>query len=343
MSYTKSQEKYLITGACGQLGNALQLAWGGVEGAAMPRAHEALDIADHSKVLDWMPSLRPDAIVNCAAYTNVGKSETDAVECWRANVLGVDNLARTCAKHEIPLLHVSTDFVFGQDGISCPSELHKLKADDDDDDDDEQPSRPTSRNVAYTEDCPPGPVGHYSVTKLAAEHVLLNHATENPDFMYWIIRTAGMFESPWRHSTNFPFTIASKLLKGEAVNVVTDVHTNVCYVDDLVPVVRWIIANRTEWSKKIGPLIPKGIYHIANRNSATWYDIASRIAIRLGCSGMVRGITRTEYARRFGKDLRTLPSYTCMNLSKYHETSGPPMPYWEDAIDRWCDLAKEYF
>ena len=107
--------KALITGANGQLGLALR--------ALLPDSvatdYQELDITDATAVavFDWRGI---EAIVNAAAYTNVDGAETTEgrVAAWRINALGVANLAREAARHAIPLVHVSTDYVF--DGTQSP-------------------------------------------------------------------------------------------------------------------------------------------------------------------------------------------------------------------------------
>lgn len=334
MPYRKDMEKYLITGASGQLGYALQLAFGGEEGNAMPRAREAFDITDTDQVTERIAAVKPDAVINCAAFTNVPQAERDREACWRVNALGVDNLARVCSANNIPLFHLSTDFVFGQDFARCSSRKPTL-----------DPLRAQLQQIPYTEDCPVGPVGVYSMSKTAGEHALLTRAAQNPEFNYYIIRTAGLFEKPWRQMNNFPFKIARKVLKegSEPVAVVQDVYTNICYVEHLVAAIKWMVENRNEWSSEIGPVVATGIYHIANQGHASWYDIARRIASQMGSSPMVRPSTRKEYMAALGLPETSSPSYTCLDLSKYHDTFGPPMPTWQAAVDEWCELAKKYF
>jgi dTDP-4-dehydrorhamnose reductase len=336
MPYHKDMEKFLITGASGQLGHALQLAFGGEEGNAMPLAREALDIADTEQVLRTVAATKPDVVINCAAYTNTSQAEKDREQCWRANALGVDNLARACVENEIPLVHISTDFVFGQDFARCNG----------------RPADPTPASAEalrnqflYTEECPVGPIGFYAQTKAAGEHALLTRAAANPEFTYYIIRTAGLFEKPWRQVRNFPFAVTRKLLKdgGEPVEVIGDVFTNICYVDHLVAALTWMVKNRNEWSSQVGPVVAPGIYHIANRGAASWFEVAQRIAYNMGCRGLVRATTREQYATKWGLPPHSTPSFTCLDLGKYHDSFGPAMPDWTVAVDDWCTQAKKYF
>lgn len=338
MPYEKDMEKFLITGATGQLGHALQLKLGGDDGNAMPRSREALDITNTEMIEEWLPTVRPDAVINCAAYTNVPKAEEDVEQCWRVNALGVATLARVCAEHDIPFFHISTDFVFGQDFARCmrrgetdvtfeePLNMDQVR-----------------REMTYTENCPVGPCGHYAQSKVAGEHAILSLATENPDFNYWIIRTAGLFEKPWRKTNNFLYQIASRLTNTGSLPVVSDVFTNICYAEHLVKAIKWMVDNREEWTTDEGPLCPKGTYHIANDGACSWYEIANRLAAKLGSTALVTPTTRAAYAASQNKDPKRAPSYTCLDMAKYEETEGPKMPHWHKAVDAWAKVAADHF
>lgn len=338
MTYQKDEEKYLITGAAGQLGYALQDFWGGDEGHAMPRAHEAFDITREQHVLEWLPRMRPDAVVNCAGYTQVFKAETEREECWRTNVLGVELLCQACSENEIPLFHISTDFVFGQDFARSGRLLQYA-----------EPS-PEALDVVegdlcYREYDPVGPVGHYAQCKALAEHVILKHATENPDFQYYIIRTGGLFEIPWRAGTNFPYIVARILLGKTVVKlpVVRDVFTNVTYVPHLVKALQWMVENRDAISVEEGVMVPVGIYHVTNTGMTTWYDVAIHIAQYLGRTGRLAPTTRRDYCRRTKRDPNLSPAFTCLCQSRYGATQGPGMPSWQEAVKDWSSKARTYF
>src|ERR1700739_1269018 len=106
-------EKVLITGAAGQLGKELERQLGPLR--AIPRPHEVFDITNLAAIREWLPILNPDVVINCAAYTNPILAEQHPEDCWRVNALAVGNLARTCADAGIPFVHISSDYVFGQD------------------------------------------------------------------------------------------------------------------------------------------------------------------------------------------------------------------------------------
>jgi dTDP-4-dehydrorhamnose reductase len=71
-----------------------------------------MDLTRYSLVNNALTKLHPDIVINAAAYTNVDGAETEAEKAFAVNATGPANLARSCARHQIPLMHVSTDFVF---------------------------------------------------------------------------------------------------------------------------------------------------------------------------------------------------------------------------------------
>src|SRR5450756_3197424 len=75
-----------------------------------------LDIRDRRVVAERVREVSPDLVVNAAAYTDVDGAESDELEAFRVNALGAQNLALACRPGDIPLLHVSTDFVFSGEG-----------------------------------------------------------------------------------------------------------------------------------------------------------------------------------------------------------------------------------
>jgi dTDP-4-dehydrorhamnose reductase len=107
--------KVLITGSAGQLGHELIATFGDRVVAAVDR--NRLDIADRAAVLDAVMHLRPDVIVNAAAYNAVDGCETKADTAFTVNALGVRHLVDAADRAGSRVVHVSTDYVFsGDDG-----------------------------------------------------------------------------------------------------------------------------------------------------------------------------------------------------------------------------------
>ena len=129
----------LLTGGSGRLGSELTEL---LPDLVAPSSRD-LDITDPDSVDAAVARYRPDLIVHAAAYTDVSGAETNRAECWRVNVVGTRNLVRAAYEREIPMLHISTDYVFYGD------------------------------RGGYQEDDPLGPVRNaYAMSKLVAEEVV---------------------------------------------------------------------------------------------------------------------------------------------------------------------------
>lgn len=128
----------LLTGGTGRLGSELQRH---LPLEAPPRG--SLDITTLSSVISALESSQPDLIVHAAAYTDVSGAERDKAACWRVNVEGTRNMVKAALQFKLPLIHVSTDYVFYGD------------------------------TGDYLEDDPPGPVrNYYALSKLTAEELV---------------------------------------------------------------------------------------------------------------------------------------------------------------------------
>lgn len=102
--------KILVTGAKGQLG--LEVAKQGSAHELILTGRTELDITDGRQVSNCLRKLKPDAVIHCAAYTNVDGAESDEDGAFRVNAIGAQNLAAACLEIEARLVYVSTDYVF---------------------------------------------------------------------------------------------------------------------------------------------------------------------------------------------------------------------------------------
>jgi dTDP-4-dehydrorhamnose reductase len=179
--------KWLITGANGQLGRCLQetLYANGIDFVALSRAD--LDISNSALVKESFISIKPDVVINTAAYTNVEQAEIDSVAAFKINHLGAANVAIASKSVGAKLVHFSTDYVFAGNGNS-----------------------PWYANDS-TE-----PLSIYGKSKLAGEVEILNEYPAKS----LVIRTAWLY-SPY--GKNFYKTMLTKAINGdETVQVVGD-------------------------------------------------------------------------------------------------------------------------
>ena len=176
--------RILLTGAEGQLGR--QLRRHGVHHEIAARSHRDLDITDIGSVRAVVSSVRPDIVINAAAYNDVDKAETDRDTAFAVNAAGPGNLAAASVEHGAALLHVSTDYVFGG-----------------------------GKGAPYDEDDAPDPQSVYAKSKLAGEDAV--RATTP---RHYVVRTAWVYEPSGK---NFPNTLLALARTRKELRVVSDV------------------------------------------------------------------------------------------------------------------------
>jgi len=189
-------KRLLVVGHRGMLGTDLvkRLEAGDVEthGADLPE----LDITDPAAVARAVDEVRPDVVVNCAAYTDVDGAESHRDEAMRVNGPGAGNVAEAAARCDARVLHISTDFVF--DGTA---------------------------DVPYLEDDAPHPLSVYGASKLAGERDVAARADD-----HLIIRTSWLYGAAGR---NFVTTIRKLAAEREELSVVDDQRGSPTWTCDL--------------------------------------------------------------------------------------------------------------
>lgn len=189
-------KRILITGANGQLGNEMRRL-----GEVSPNTYiytdvAELDITNGDAVAAFVKDNAVDIIVNCAAYTNVDKAESDEAVAELINATAVENLAKAMKMVDGTLFHVSTDYVFGNEG-----------------------------NTPRAEDMPLNPLGVYGRTKLHGEQAIAAVGCKAI-----IIRTAWLYSE---FGNNFLKTMLRLTAEREQLNVVFDQVGTPTYAGDL--------------------------------------------------------------------------------------------------------------
>lgn len=203
--------KIVVTGALGQLGQEIMKLAAGSEHEFVFTDIRAtdnvslLDITDADAV-DAFVGKDVDVIVNCAAYTDVNKAESDEESARQINAAAAGILASAAAKADALLIHVSTDYVF--DGTST---------------------------VPYREDCLPAPTGAYGRTKLEGERLV-----QESGCRYMIFRTAWLYSLSGR---NFFLTMVNKTAELPQMKVVFDQTGTPTYAGDLAYLISHIVEN----------------------------------------------------------------------------------------------------
>lgn len=235
----------LVTGANGQLGREMRLT-------AKESSHHyiftdvapaegletiLLDITDHNAVEQMVSEEQVEAIVNCAAWTNVDACETDSVmaaKAERINALAPAILAQAMRDVNGLLVHISTDYVFGLEPYNTPCN-------------EEQKGTPT---------------GVYGHSKLRGEMVIRNSGVQ-----YIILRTSWLYSE---YGRNFCRTMMKLTAEKPQVNVVFDQTGTPTYALDLAQAITTIL-ERESWRGNTG------IYNYSNEGVCSWYDFAMTI------------------------------------------------------------------
>jgi len=280
----------------------------------IPQTRGELDITDTGAVNRAIRDIRPDAIINAAAYTNVDGAESEPDLAFAVNGDALGFIGSAAKALGVPVVHYSTDYVF--DGSS---------------------------REPYGEDESTSPMGVYGASKLQGEQRLAESGAAS-----LIIRTQWLFGIA---GPSFPRTMWKRATRGEATRVVDDQTGRPTYTVDLARAT-WELLTGGGANGKTGSTGQQGtawggseqpgavwdslerpgveIVHMASSGTATWYDVAKRVFEAAGRPELLEPCTTPEYptpARR--------PAWSVLSTKKYEGIVGEPLPAWEHAIDRF--------
>lgn len=210
------KRKLLVTGASGMLGQALCACLESRGHDVVPMPKESLDVTNYDYVLEELKAASPDLVLHCAAYTKVDQAESEPELAFFINGYGTENLAIACNKLGVPLLYISSDYVF--DG---------------------------NKNRPYTTWDATRPLSVYGQSKLAGEKAIMRHLRD-----FYIVRTSWLYGPFGR---NFVDTIHAKAKEGKELRIVADqVGSPTCtlslseMVADLIATDRWGVYHATD-------------------------------------------------------------------------------------------------
>lgn len=246
----------MVTGANGQLGNEMRIVSGqtadnyiftdvvNIEGVETT----LLDITDAEAVRRIVKENGVRCIVNCAAYTNVDKAESDEALCRKLNAEAPKILAGAMKEVGGLLIQISTDYVFGGDPYNTPCR----------------------------EDQKGTPTGVYGATKLEGEQNI-----EAVGCDHVIIRTAWLYSE---FGKNFVKTMLNLTATKPKLNVVFDQAGTPTYAYDLAVVIKTVLADYAAENPQSG-YSKTGVYHFSNEGVCSWYDFTKKIAELAGNTG----------------------------------------------------------
>lgn len=251
--------KIAVTGTFGQVASALLERAGAVGHTVIALGRPELDLADPASVTRVLQAAAPDAIVSAAAYTAVDKAESDTELAHAVNGAGAGAVAQAAKVLGVPLVHISTDYVF-----------------------DGQLDRP------YSEDDVTGPTGVYGASKLAGEQAVMDAYPEGSA----VLRVAWVY-SPF--GANFVKTMLRVAGDRDEVSVVADQVGNPTSALDIADGILAVLANLVTSDDAA----LRGVFHMTASGEASWADFAEAIFAASDTHGgpfaAVKRITTADY------------------------------------------------
>jgi len=276
--------KIVITGAQGLLGQRLYAAFESHAHAVVGIDKDEADITRADEIIPLIMSVNPNMVIHTAAITDLEYCELNYKETYLVNALGTKNIALACQKIDAELLYISTDHVFSGGN--------------------DQP---------YLEWDTPQPLSIYGLSKKLGEDYIQHFLNR-----YYVVRTAGLFDSTGR---NFVDAIFAKARKGEPLKVVGDEVCNRTYAPDLVEGIVRLVQTRL-----------CGMYHIVNGGASSWYDFAVEIMKRAKVKEpfLIESVTAKEYGSKVPR-----PAYSALNTLAYETVTGHALRPCSEALDEY--------
>lgn len=303
----------LVTGANGQLGNEMRiLAKESQDKYIFTDVNQIeglettfLDITDLEAIRTLVKEQNVNAIVNCAAWTNVDGAEDpekyELVE--KLNATAPENLAKAMKEVNGLLVHISTDYVFGAEPYNTPCK----------------------------EDQQGTPTGVYGLTKLQGEQKIIatgcNHV---------IIRTAWLYSE---FGKNFCKTMMNLTATKPELKVVFDQVGTPTYALDLA---KAIVVVLNDYASAVMPdydrasYAKSGVYHYSNEGVCSWFDFTKMIA---EYNGTTECKVKPCYSCDFPSPVKR-PSYSVLDKSKIKNVFGVEVPYWTDSLKKCINNLK---
>ena len=297
--------RILVTGVRGQVGGVLAGTFTEF-GTVIAADRNSLDLTDVASIPMRLDALSPDVIVNPAAYTAVDRAEDEPELAFRINGDAPGVLARWAAERKVPIMHFSTDYVFGGKG-----------------------------ETPWREGDAPAPLSVYGKSKLQGEMALLAAGGR-----HLIVRTSWVYH---RTGTNFLRTIAGLATEREELRIVADQIGAPTSAELMGETLAALLRKRHGNFSGLAAAA-NGTLHLTASGEASWYDFATTIVAGLKARNLpvkarrVIPITTAEYPTK-----ATRPSNSRLDLSRITALLGSPLPSWQSALDaeldQWPSLA----
>ena len=289
--------KILLTGKTGQIGEELNNIIGDL-GDLITVDKEQLDLSKPNSIEPVILDIKPDIIINPAAYTAVDKAEEEPDLAMTVNALAPGLLAKAARKVGAGLIHYSTDFVF--DGCS---------------------------EIPYKEEDPPNPLNVYGKTKLAGEKAIAEVGVP-----FLIIRTSWVYSL---HGKNFLRTIKKLAEEKDIIRVVDDQIGAPTWARSVALKTHQILKQclNKKWLETKDPSL-SGIFHLTCQGKTSWHGVAREVLNMSNTSQNIKliAIPTSDYPVSAVR-----PPNSLLNNEKIQRVFGLDMPHWEDALKDCMD------
>ena len=285
--------RLLVTGAAGMLGTDVVAAAAAHDVIALRRVE--LDITDADAVRAVVRDVRPEAIVNCAAWTDVDGAETHRRQAHVVNADGAGNLARAAASAGVPLVHVSTDYVFSG----------------------EAPLNARGVPRPYLESDPTGPRSVYGQSKLAGEQQVLVASGAHT-----IVRSSWLFGVDGHNFVATMLRLGGEQQAGGSegagkpprpLRVVSDQTGCPTWTGHLAPALLGLIEREV-----------RGLVHLAGSGQVSWHGFAREVFRQAEVDCLLEPATSAQLARPAPR-----PAWSAMASER---PDVLPMPDWRDGL-----------
>lgn len=287
--------KFLLTGKNGQVGFELQRALAPL-GDIVAVDHAECDLSNPEAIRRLVADVRPDIIINPAAYTAVDKAESEPELAYAVNGTAPGVFGEEAAKIGALVIHYSTDYVF--DG---------------------------SKQGAYSEDDQPNPQSIYGKSKLAGEQALQQSGAD-----HLIFRTSWVFGA---HGANFAKTMLRLAVDRDSLNVVADQYgapTSAVLIADITAQV----IGQYQQQGRAG--FPFGLYHLVASGVTTWHEYAQSVVAAAHAAGKqlklqpaaIQPIGTEQYPLPAPR-----PANSRLATDKLNRTFGLHLPAWQGGLN----------
>lgn len=296
--------RILLIGQDGQVGQELQKTLVPL-GEVIGVGRQQLDLAQPELIQQVIAEAAPNLIVNAAAYTAVDKAESEPDLAYAINAIAPKQMAESAQRLGVPLIHISTDYVF--DG---------------------------SQSTPYTETDATNPLGIYGKSKLAGEAEIQQVHERHPDLQFIILRTAWVYGA--RGKGNFVKTMLRLGAEREELRVVADQVGTPTWAAEIARAItalsKQFLTPPTDTTSTTSANL-SGIYHFTNSGITSWYDFAVAIFEEAKSLGVplklqrVIPITTAEYPTPTQR-----PAYSALANQKIQTILQSPAPQWRQGL-----------